>query len=493
MSWVTTETGDDMAGRQRIGHRGWPGAAFCMVLWLGVCVATPAGAQEDLEAESNRLRTYDVPAQFRIPERIVESTDTGETLIANTTGEGADATCLVIIASGDSARAYPYRHGAEGTRCVDAVVHPDGGFVVRGQRAGAESGAVSGFVARIDAQGREQWLVHDTRTAESDAFEASYKAPTGPLAYSRESGQLLTFTLGEISPGNGESREITHASVLSEGEMTVPAKRLGAGFGRIGNVAAFEASGEFLVHLFRPGSPGAEFVTYDGRQTIDAYRPLEESWDQRVVRRMSVGPGGRVYLLWTEETAAEGPTHVSVAGRAGDEVWSATYESAIARPDAAPGADTGSTSGELELGPPKGMWVGADYIVVLYEAGDSYLRVLETSSGEELGTVTVSSLTDLTLLNVLRGGEGELKLLAVDQQQGRFHELGLTFEADSSGSGDAGFVDGGADAGAGGNNGGGGGCSSTGDPLPVSPLFFVFAAAVCSVLRRCHSGRIQIH
>ncbi len=482
-----------MAGMRRIVHRGEVGAACFVVLLLGICLATPAYAQETLEAETNRLRTYDVPAQFRIPERIVESTDTGETLIANTTGEGAEATCLVILASGESARAYPYRHGAEGTRCIDVVVHPDGGFVVRGERAGAESGAVSGFVARVDAQGREQWLVHDTRTAESDTFEATYKAPTSPMAYSRESGQLLTFTLGEISPGNGQSRDITHASILSGGEMTVPAKRLGAGFGRIGNVAVFGASGKFLVHIYRPGSPGAEFVTYDGRQTIDAYRPLEESWDERVVRRMSIGPGGRVYLLWTEGTDSGGPTHVSVADRAGDEVWSATYDSAIDRPDATSEADAGRSSSELELGDPKGMWVGADYIVVSYEAGESYLRVLEPSSGEELGIVTLSSITDLTPLNFLTGRDGELKLLAVDQQQGRFHELGLTFEADSSAPGDAGFVDGGTDVGTGGDSGGDGGCSSTGGLVPVSPLFAVLAAAVWVVSRRCHSGRMQIH
>lgn len=482
-----------MAGMQRVAHRGWRGAAYLVVLVVGMCVARPAVGQQDLEAETNRLRTYEIPSQFRIPERIVESTDTGETLIANTTGQGSDATCLVVVASGQSARAYPYRHGAEGTRCVDAVVHPDGGFVVRGERAGADSGAVSGFVARVDARGREQWLVHDTRTADSDGFEATYKAPTGPMAYSRESGQLLTFTLGEISPGNSRSREITHASILSGGEMTVPAKRLGAGFGRIGNVAVFGASGEFLVHIFRPGSPGAEFVTYDGRQTIDAYRPLGESWDERIVRRMSVGPGGRVYLLWTEQTDGGGPTHVSVADREGGEVWSATYRSTIEGPEASPAADAGSPPNELDLGPPKGMWVGADHIVVLYEAGESYLRVLEPSTGEELGVLTLSSLTDLTPLNFLTGRDGELKLLAADQQQGRFHEFGLTFETDPSRPGDAGFVDGGADVGAGGDNGGDGGCSSTGDPGPVSPLVVLFAAAVWVVSRRCHSSRMQIH
>jgi hypothetical protein len=127
-SCVFTETGDDMAGMERITHRGCSGAAYLVVLLLGICVATPAVGQEGLDVETNRLRTYDLPAEFRIPERIVESTETGETLIANTTGEGSEATCLVIIASGESARAYPYRHGTEGTRCVDAVVHPDGGL-----------------------------------------------------------------------------------------------------------------------------------------------------------------------------------------------------------------------------------------------------------------------------------------------------------------------------------------------------------------------------
>jgi hypothetical protein len=275
--------------------------------------------------------------------------------------------------------------------------------------------------------------------------------------------------------------------------LTVPAKRLGAGFGRIGNVEIFEETGEFLVHLFRPGSPGAEFVTYDGRQTIDAYRPLEESWDQRVVRRMSIGPGGRVYLLWTEETTGEGPTHVSVADREGGEIWSSTYASTLDRPGAASTSDAGDASGELDLGAPQGMWVGADHIIVSYDAGKSYLRVLETPSGDKLGTVPVSSLTDLTALNFLTGRDGELKLLAVDQQAGRFHELGLNFEADSSAPGDAGLGDAGADVGASGNNGGDGGCSSTGGPDPLSPIAAIFASVVWVVSRRCHSGRMQIH
>ncbi len=476
-----------MEARSRI-RLGEGRVVAALAVWL-VAVASggPAHGAEGLEVSTREVRSYEVPSGFALEDRIVASTDDGETLIANTTGEGSEATCLVVLVSGESAAAYPYRHGPEGTRCVGAIVHPDGGFVLRATRAQAASGQAAGFTVRVDRQGRERWLVRDSRVAGSDEFGGEYKQPDARLAYSPSSEFLLTVTLGEISPGFGPARDISHVSILDGGQMSIPAKRLGssAGYGRIGAVAALESSGRFLLHLYEPDAVGAEFVVYDGRQSVGSYRPLEAAWQERVVRGMRHGPDANLYLLWSEGVEADGPTRIAVADEQGGEVWSESYPATVPRPDGAPpvatpsdaGVDGGVADDELDLGPPRGIWVGRDYVIISYTGRTTYFRLLEANSGREMAVIPASQLTGLQRLNVLRGQRGRLKLLAFDRASSRFRELRIEVASGGPTAGDAGWSDAtGSEASrAGGSQQGG--CSTSGRPLSPVPIALVALAA----------------
>jgi len=473
-------------------------AVATAVVWAG-----PAVGQEpttELEIEADGVRSYQIPEEFSLKGRVVESTAQGRTLIANSTGQGADAACTVIVATGESAEAYPYQHSSDGTRCVGVSPHPDGGFFVRGMAAGAERGDVAGFTARIDGQGREEWLVHDTKTAESDDFKGSYLQPHSPMAYSPQSQYLLTFTTGKLTIGEIDEKTATHASVLKGGEMRVPAKTIGgsAGFGVIGGVATLASTGEFLLYIYSPGSQGANFYTYDGRENVGAFQPMGEDWTDRFVRRMIYGPDSNIYLLWSDDQETADPTRVTVVDEEAAEVWSEAYGSEVMLPadrpqgpppDAGDAGDAGRPDVKtVDLGPPAAIWVGSEHVVILYAADAPYLRVLEAGTGREVGIADLTGAIDLTPIDILTGEEGRLKLLAVDDEMSRFHELSLAFEEGETPNvdpdpGDAGLADA---AEAGGNSSGGSesGCSTHGDVPPSGPTAAIWLIAAFGLIAR---------
>lgn len=451
-----------------------------------VLAADPAGAA--LRVDLEEVRSYDVPAGFNLEERIVRGSSGGTTLIASTTGAGRQSTCTVVVASESTAKAFPYRHSEQGSRCVGALPHPEGGFFVRGFQGGAEPGEVVGFTARIESDGTEEWLLQDIEIAGSEEFRGEYREPHRAMAYSERHDALLTFTLGRLTIGEIDEKAVTNASVVEDGRLRIPAKRLGSsgGFGVVGGLTSLERSGDFLLYMVQPGTDGAEFFTYDGRENVDAFRPADEDWSERFVQQLARGPEGHLYLLWTDDAEGEGPTRVTVVDAEGEPVWEEEYESEDSEGD-----------DSLSLGAPSSMWVGNRFVVVLYEPGRQMLRAIDTETGEELGVAPLEGATELRPLNLFNGGEGRLRVLATDADQRRFYEFEVDFVEESRG-GDAGVPDGGfadvrgeedgANGGSGGANGGsGGGCALPVRERPATPLGALFLLVPLLACRRFSS------
>lgn len=446
---------------------GWFGRLLGGLIALAaVAAASPAYG---LQFDFREVRSWQVPQGFALGNSVVRSGPDGSTLVAATAGEGAESSCTVVVASKDSARAYPYRHSERGSSCVGALPHPDGGFFVRGFRADAEEGDVAGFTARLDAEGRERWLVPDTELSEQSEFRGTYRRPHWAMAYSLERDRLLTFTVGRLKLGMLDERDLTQASVIGGGELSVPARTIGGtgGAGTVGGAEILQESGDFLVFVYRPTMEGGAFYTFDGRQQVDAFEPLGEDWSERFVRRMIVGPDGDIYILWTEDREEGSETRMAVVDEAAEEIWSERYDASA------------TVDGEtVELGSPRSFWVGSSNVLVLYPSDPTFVRVLDAETGEQRGIAQLSGSTALQPLSFVRGPEGELRFLGVDAEQGRFRELRVDFREGGS-AGDAGLPDGGlVDAGgsggsggngSGGNGGGGGGCSTNGSP-PDAPL-----------------------
>ena len=390
------------------------------------------GSAVGLRIKATEVRNYNLPRNFPITGRIVDSRPDGTTLLANTTGEKEDSKCTVVVVSGDAARAFPYTHGKKGTACVGVLPREGGGFFLRGRRATAKEGEVAGFSAEVGPQGNERWFAHDAETAESDDFKGTYVRPHSPMAYSAASDYLLTFTIGKLTIGNIDEKATTHVSVLRDGEMRVPAKTIGrtAGFGIVGGVTVLDESGDFLLYIYNPGSRGANFFTYDGRERVDKFEPAGETWNDRFVRRMIHGPDSNLYFLWTDTPEGDGATRVTVSTPDEREVWSKEY---------APAPDVGAR--QVSLGPPVNMWVGSKYVVILYQSTEAFLRVLDAQTGEEVGVAPLEGATEMQPLNILGGRGGRLRLLTLGQNGDRLHEFRLGFTLAPLGGGDAGYGD----------------------------------------------------
>jgi len=456
---------------------------FCRLVGavIALVVAAAASPAYGFEFEFEEVRNYRIPQGFGAGEDLVVSSFEGRTLVAATVGEGGDSTCTVVVASTEFARAFPYRHSPEGTRCSGVTLHPGGGFVVRGAEAGAEEGEVAGFTARVDGAGRERWVLSDGEIAEDPDFRGSYRRPDPVLAYSRRRERLLALTVGLLDLGPLGQKEIPTASVIAEGDFRDPAQRLGSNeeSGTVRGVETLEESGDFLVFLERPTTGGARFLTFDGRQTVDEFEPLGEDWSERYARDLDRGPDGAVYVLWTEDDEEGQPTQLAAVDSRGREVWSREYSTSA------------RVAGEsVELGSPRRFWVGEEYLLVLYPSEPAFVRAVDRETGRARGVAQLSGATQFRAIEFVRGPDGRLRLLAVDVDVGRFRELLVKFDrgsgAPDAGLPDGGFADGGGPPGGGSGNGDvGGGCSSTAPPDGTPPAVPWWAAlwAVASGLR----------
>lgn len=468
-------------------------ATLCL---LSLFLAAPAAAEVSAEAEL--LWDYDVPEGFSVSGAQVAQTPEGGTLIANTVGQMQEATCTVVLVrpgdggadDGWEAKAYPYKHGPKGTRCVSALAHPDSGFFVRGIQAGAMEGDVAGFTAHLDGEGNEKWLLHDAEVAGADDFRGSYVAPHGAMAYSSRFEYLMTFTISKFSIAMADEKQVTNLSIIKDGRFRIESKTIGdnAGFGVVGGAQTRASDGYFLLYLYSFGSQGANFYSYNGRESVDRFSPLGEDWSQRFVRRMQYGPQGRMVFLWLKRENNNPDSRLAVVDEEeGDEIWTGAYSAE---------ADVGGQ--DVLLGLPGDLHVGEDVILISYDTVNGYFaRVVDAADGTDYGVVDLSALVAQEPVGVLPGPAGGLKLLAQDRSAGTLYEYGLSFETSvTPGGGDAGLGDAGApDAGSGdagdagtasGGGGDSGGCRAAGDrgPVPTGGGLAVLACLGLLGLRR---------
>jgi hypothetical protein len=456
----------------------------------------PAVAAAGVELSATEVTSYELPSGLDLGQAQIQATRDGTTVIAATIGDPTTANCTVQLADADRAVSFEYQYEAGPTACVGVIAHPDGGFFVRGAEADAEEGDVSGFTARIDADGTELWVVPDQQLADDPDFKGVYDQPHPEMAFSpgdeAQAGRLLGFTAGSLNIPGGSIR-MTQAHVIGgdDGRLKENAKSFGSS-GSAGFVAETTtriSDGDFLLYIYDAGSQGAHFFSYDGRSGIDAFEPLGEDWSQRYVRQMVYGPDDNVHLLWTPKSDASAPTNVTVVASTevddvADEIWSASWPSSIDNPDG---------DEPIELGTPLGMWVGSEYSLVLYNTGQELLmRVADAATGEELGVAPLAGLTDLTPKAIVNGADGTLELLALDESNGHLHELRLDIsvtadEGDADAGGDAGLGDAGlADASSDSSSGQDDGCATSAPaaPAPVSGAVLAFLLAVFTIAHR---------
>lgn len=435
-------------------------------------LAAPAAASAAVELSAEQVRSYDLPDGFALQDAQIQSTRDGLTMLSATTGdampvEGEEFTpfgCTVVVADSSEATEYTYRYQGNPTGCVGVLPHPDGGFFLRGAEGDAEEGDVVGFTTYIDAAGNEQWLVHDQRLVDAlpepdgpGEFLGQYVQPHPEMAYSEQFDKLMAFTTGKLNIGGGQPLTQAHVINAGSGTLKVSGQTFGlsgsAGF--IAETATRASDGYYLLYIYSAGSQGAYFFSFNGRNRIDTFAPLGEDWSQRYIRRMVYGPDENVHLLWTPTNEPGAPTNVTVVDGEANEVWSGSYE---------------ASDGDIELGAPRGMWVGANYTMVLYGGGGSLqLRVIDVATGEELGLAPLDGLTEFQPVAILNGDQGRLKLLATNGEATQVHEFALEVSA-TAGGGDAGGDAGFGDAGPGGSGGGDEGCAAAGmgNSTPVS-------------------------
>lgn len=433
-------------------------------------LSVPTAAHAALSVDATEVRSYDLPEGVEPAQAQIQATRDGTTVIAATTGDGAQMACTVELIDDQGATSYAYRYQDGPTACVGVLVHPDGGFFLRGAKADAQQGDVFGFTARVGADGTEMWAVADQdlvdAAAEADGgtgeFIGQYTEPHAEMAYSAEFDRLLAFTNANLNVGGGQ--RLTQAHVLSgdTGRIKVSGQTFGhqGGFGFIAETVSRTSDGYFLLYIYSAGSRGAYFFAYNGRNSVDSFKPLGEDWSTRYVRQMVYAPDDNVYLLWTPSDQPDAPTNITVVDDQASEVWSSSFEATGAQGAA--------------LGQPLAMWVGANEALVLYSSNQKLvLRVVDTFSGDELGVAPLAGVTDYSPVAILNGTDGGLKLLAAEQGSPTLHEFRLEFSQSADG-GDAGM----SDAGSGGSSSGGdgGGCTSGGPavPAPMSAVALVF-------------------
>jgi MYXO-CTERM domain-containing protein len=296
------------------------------------------------------------------------------------------------------------------------------------------------------------------------------------MAYSAEFDKLLAFTNGLLNIGGGSRLVQAHVVDADDGQLRESGQTFGEDSG--GTLAALttrESDGYFVLAIFRAGTSGANFYSYNGRRSIDFFRPVEQQWDERDVRGITYDQQSNFYILWVEGEGETVTTNLTAAGPNESLLWSESYESQ---------AMVDGTS--ANLGAPLAFWVGSRYAVVLYTTPDALLlRVVDILDGTELGVTTLEPPSGFVPLTILTGEQQRLKLITYDEENARIveYELGVS-ETEGNGDGaDAGGSDGGSSGGGGGSSGCG--CTTgNGGGAPIGGVLLATLGLVGLRLRR---------
>ncbi|MGM0556699.1 MAG: MYXO-CTERM sorting domain-containing protein [Myxococcota bacterium] len=443
-------------------------AACTLAVWL-----VPSLASAQVELEFTELRSAELPVPANGAQ--LTSTDDGRTVVANTTGAPEDPACTVVVIEADGATSFEYQNGP--TACVGLLPHPDGGFFLRTIDPTADPDAdppiPAGATVRIDADGNEVWALDDQTLVDAlpesengpGEFLGQYGGPVPLMAYSSEFDKLLGFTNGILSIGGGSRLAQAHVVNADDGELRESGQTFGedAG-GRLAALTTRESDGYFVLAIFRAGTNGANFYSYNGRSNIDFFRPVGEQWDERNVEGITYDPQSNFYIMWLEGEGEDATTHLTAAGSDESLLWSESY---------AP--DVVVDGSEINIGEPLGFWVGSRYAVLLHRKGSTLLlRVVDILDGADLGVSVLEPPSGYAPLTILNGEQQRLKLVSYDEQNNRVVEYEIGVSESDGGGEDAG----GADAGSSDSDGGDGGCGCASADADSSPLGSVLFALV---------------
>lgn len=456
---------------------------------LATTLLAPSAAWAGVNLDATEVRSFEIPEGFNLSQAQIQATRDGTTILSATTGQEADTACTVLVADDVGATSYAYQYDGRPTGCVGVLPHPQTGFFVRGGEADAQQGDVYGFTAYIDAQGNEVWALPDQALVDADeevdggtgAFLGEYVGPHPQMAYSAEFDKLLAFTNGQFNIGGAQPLTQAHVVDADDGRLRVSGQTFGlsGSAGVIAEAVSRASDGYFLLYIYDAGSQGAHFFSYNGRNSIDAFKPLSQDWSQRYVRQMIYGPQGNAFLLWTPTNEPAAPTNLTVVDDEANEVWSASFEATV---------DAGAGEEPVELGLPLGMWVGANHALILYNgASELVLRVVDAATGEELGVAPIGGLTEHSPAAILDGADGSLKLLAIDSSGTTVYEFRFDISQGASGGEDAGGDAGLGDAGSGSDGAGSEeGCATVSptSPAPVTGAVLAILLAVFTIATR---------
>lgn len=387
-----------------------------------VALVASLSASQDVSARvaitAEETRSYALPGMFE-PE--ISSRDTraaGATLWYETLGVEQASACVVVLVDGERARSLSYRHDDGPTQCLSVLAHPDGGFVVRSENPIATPEDVSAVTARVDADGALLWSLEDRELLENGELPGRYAGAHATMLYSPAIDRVLIFTFGTLSIGPQE-RSLTQAHALEgkDGSIEVLGRTFGDnGLGVIEGGVVRPVSGDFALHFRTPDLQGSEFYVYNGRSSISALEPLgEDTFEDKIAVRMRQDPGApRTLLLWTEGAAADADGGLALLDDEGRPFWT---------------ADLPAVDPDITLGRPLDAFWGSPHSVVVYRSiGKLYARVIATEDGQVLGVAPLEDAVDTTPVGVVQGAGGEIRLLAMDEANGRAREYALTFE-----------------------------------------------------------------
>lgn len=390
------------------------GIVISLLLWA-------SSGWADVAITASTPRDYDLPSGFVLPGSLVVGQ--GEnTYIVNNVGEGNGISCVVIRATSTGARAFTYRVNNMGTACVGFAPHPTNGFFLRTHDPTALEGTVTGNTSWIDGDGVEQWRISDQRLVEAEpapggtgSLQGSYFSVMGPLLYSPAVDRVLGATLGKLRIGFDEKFIAQHHLVNAQTGALV---RSGLTFGQTGvgiPIAGFvRENGDFLIALDTLGLDGTIFFAYDGRESVEQFIPLNESWSGRRLIRLGYADNTTT-LVWIEEVGENVPAFVASTNDQGAPLFRTQFETTYR-----------FANGDFVfLGPPLNLYLTQDYAIVPYSwEGVLYLRFVD-KDGESPGLARIQGFP-MPPVSLVADNEGGIRLLT--SSDGKVVEYTLTFE-----------------------------------------------------------------
>lgn len=390
--------------------------------------ATRADAQSEplLELDVQRARRYGIPAGF---DPLAASVASSATDVAwmGTTGIDRASSCVVILVTQQGAQALTYRHQDNATACSGVDVGEAGEVFLRGFDPTIMNNAVpSGFTVMLDASGALRWAIEDTTlvnaTSRADGgtgeFIGAYGGISRLLAYSPEQRALMAFSVGSLMLGL-RATPVTQAHLVDASTGSV--RRSGQGFGTngvaiVGAVRLDPGVDDYLLYTRASAGEGGSFFRYNGRSTINALKPFDRDWSERVLVGFDTLASRSVAaLLWSDGASTRERITLSMMTTSGEPL----YETELA------GTLIDASGNSIEPGRPVALHLGTRYTLIQYLIGTQrYMRVLDSGSGELLGGFYMGGVEGTSpLLRAMRvGAEGNLHLIGWDRASASLEE-----------------------------------------------------------------------